>query len=103
MLAASALEPAFIEMRCSHHWSRFADPLRHHQPALTHSEARNLSFVTYTKNLSRVIESYFQGKSLALTERAVPLEMCFQEILHTQLKLPMCAKHILSLLQMSQG
>lgn len=36
------------------------------------SEAHNLSSFNYMKNVSRVIESYSQGKSSTLTEKAVP-------------------------------
>lgn len=61
------------------------------------SEAYILSSFTYVKNLSRVIESYSRGRSLALTEKAVPWKLCFQESAWTLSFL--YVQHIISLLK----
>lgn len=61
------------------------------------SEAHNLSSFTYIKNLSRVIESYSQGKSFTLIEKSVPWKLCFQASAWTLNSL--YDKHIISLLK----
>lgn len=61
------------------------------------SKAHNLSSFTYMKNMSGVIESYFQGKSLILTEKLSHEKLfpgkCY---LCMNPKFSLCVKHIIS-------